>query len=75
MIHNVRYMNAHLARLPFKYESITDLQYLLKPGEWMVKFDLEAGYHHVPLQPSQWELYGFEFRRVSSTCGDSFSSA
>ena len=61
LIHNVRYVNAHLARLPFKYESITDLQYLLKPGEWMVKFDLEAGYHHIPLHPSQWELYGFEF--------------
>ena len=61
LIHNVRYVNAHLARLPFKYESITDFQYLLKPGEWMVKFDLEAGYHHIPLHPSQWELYGFEF--------------
>ena len=61
LIHNVRYVNAHLARLPFKYESITDLQYLLKPGEWMVKFDLEAGYHHIQLHPSQWELYGFEF--------------
>ena len=61
LIHNVRYVNAHLAKLPFIYESITDLQYLLKPNEWMVKFDLEAGYHHVPLHQSQWEMYGFEF--------------
>ena len=30
----------------------------------MVKFDLEAGYHHIALHPSQWELFGFEFEGV-----------
>ena len=61
LIHNVRYVNASCARKPFAYEQLTDLQNLLVGGEWMVKFDLAAGYHHIPLQPAQRKYFGFEF--------------
>ena len=61
LIHNVRYVNASCTPKPFRYEKLTDLQNLLAGGEWMVKFDLSAGYHHIPLRPSQRKFFGFEF--------------
>ena len=61
LIHNVRFVNASCARKPFAYEQLTDLQNLLVGGEWMCKFDLAAGYHHIPLQPGQRKYFGFEF--------------
>ena len=61
LIHNVRFVNEYCAKLRFKYERLTDLQSVLHGGEWLVKFDLEAGYHHIPLHKSQHHLFGFEF--------------
>jgi hypothetical protein len=61
LIHNLRYVNQFTSPKHFKYEKLTDLQNLLKDGEWMVKFDLSAGYHHIPLRPKQWGWFGFEF--------------
>ena len=61
LIHNVRFVNACCARKPFAYEQLTDLQNLLVGGEWMCKFDLAAGYHHIPLQSAQRTYFGFEF--------------
>ena len=64
LIHNVRFANEFCVKKHFKYERLTDLQNLLVGGEFMVKFDLEAGYHHIPLHPSQHGLFGFEFQGV-----------
>ena len=61
LIHNVRYVNRYCTPKRFKYEKLTDLQNIVKGGEWMVKFDLTAGYHHIPLKASQQQFFGFEF--------------
>ena len=61
LIHNVRFVNEFCEPRPFTYEKLTDLQNVLKSGWWMGKLDLSAGYHHVPLHPSQHKFFGFEF--------------
>jgi hypothetical protein len=61
LIHNVRYVNEFCAPCPFTYEKLSDLQNVVKAGWWMGKLDLSAGYHHIPLHPSQFKFFGFEF--------------
>ena len=61
LIHNVRYVNKGCQPKPFKYEKLTDLQNVVKSGDWMVKLDLSAGYHHIPLRPDQTKFFGFKF--------------
>ena len=61
LIHNVRFVNEFCEPCPFTYEKLTDLQNVLKSGWWMGKLDLSAGYHHIPLHPSQHKFFGFEF--------------
>jgi hypothetical protein len=61
LIHNVRYVNEFCTARPFTYEKLSDLQNLVKSGWWMGKLDLSSGYHHIPLHPSQFKYFGFEF--------------
>ena len=61
LIHNVRYVNEFCTPRPFTYEKLSDLQNVVKSGWWMGKLDLSAGYHHIPLHPSQFKYFGFEF--------------
>jgi len=61
LVHNVRHVNKFCKPHPFRYESLKDLQAHVHGGEWMVKFDLTAGYHHIPLHESQSKYFGFEF--------------
>ena len=65
LIHNVRYVNKGCQPKPFKYEKLTDLQSVVKSGDWMVKMDLSAGYHHIPLRPEQSKFFAFEFEGVT----------
>ena len=67
LIHNLRFVNRFCKPKPFKYESLIDLQSVLKPGMWMTKLDLKSGYHHIPLRPEQRRFFGFEFEGVVYT--------
>ena len=42
---NLRYVNHFLKRDPFKYEDLS----ILSPGDFMCKFHLKSGYHHVEI--------------------------
>ena len=53
LIHNVRFFNEFCVSCPFTYEKLTDLQNVVPSGWWMGNLDLSAGYHHIPLHPSQ----------------------
>ena len=47
-----RHLNSHLRREPCKYETLSDLQHLIRQDDYMLSCDLENGYYHVMVHPS-----------------------
>ena len=76
LIVNTRYVNKALVNPKFKMETLSSLEDISKPFDFMVSFDLKSGFWHVPLaedaQPwvaFQWpdgkgNLRYFQFRRL-----------
>jgi hypothetical protein len=46
-ITDCRTLNKHLCSNHFIMEDIHILRELLKPGDWMIKIDLESAFHHI----------------------------
>ena len=44
---NLRYVNQFLKMDSFKYEDLRTLLAILSPNDFLFKFDLKSGYHHV----------------------------
>lgn len=49
LIVDLRHLNSHIQHEPCRYESFQDLKDMLRLEDWMVSFDLTAGYHHLPI--------------------------
>lgn len=64
LCHALCYVNEYLWWPKFKYESLDVLKFLLEPGMYLFKFDMEAGYHHVDMHPAFHTFLGFEWRGV-----------
>lgn len=54
------YLNVLLKYEPLRYEQLSDLSYQARPGDWATTTDEKSGYHHMPLHPSMWTLFGFQ---------------
>ena len=48
---NLRPTNACCRERGCRYESLAQLQRLANPGDWMISFDLQDGYHQVGIHP------------------------
>ena len=49
LVINLRYLNQYLRRDSFKYEDLHTLMAILMPNDFLFKFDLKSGYHHVEI--------------------------
>ena len=49
LIVNMRYVNKALVIPKFKMETLSSLEDVSKPFDFMVSFDLKSGFWHVPL--------------------------
>jgi len=47
LIVDLRHVNSHLVNMPCSYETLADLQSIIRPDDWMISMDLEQGYYHV----------------------------
>ena len=59
MILNLKRINAFIAPVHFKMETLKSILPLLRPGDWTVSIDLKDAYHHVPIAIGSRALLGF----------------
>ena len=59
LVINLRYLNQFLRKDQFKYEDIRIAMQMFKTGDFLFKFDLKSGYHHVSIYKSHWKYLGF----------------
>ena len=61
LVLNLRYLNQFLHVLSFKYEDLRRAALLFEQGEYLFKFDLKSGYHHVDIWPGHYQFLGFRW--------------
>lgn len=62
LIFDARYINEHLEVPKFKYETLSQLQQVLAPNDYMFVIDLKSGFHHLDMHPSAYPYLGFEWQ-------------
>ena len=58
---NLRYLNQFLHVVKFKYEDLRIAALMFEPNEYLFKFDLKSGYHHVDIHPDHFQFLGFQW--------------
>jgi len=48
-------LNRWQNRRPVSYENLSLVEAFLQPGDFMIKDDAKAGYHHIPIAPECWK--------------------
>ena len=61
LVLNLRYLNQFLHILSFKYEDLHIAALIFEQGEYLFKFDLKSGYHHVDVWPGHYQFLGFRW--------------
>ena len=53
-----RHINPFVTKCKVKLDSLEDFAFMVKEGDFVAVDDLDLGYWHVPLHPSQSSLFG-----------------
>ena len=61
LVLNLRYVNQFLHVAKFKYEDLHVAALMFERDEYMFKFDLKSGYHHVNIYPEHQRYLGFRW--------------
>ena len=61
LVLNLRYLNQFLHVTKFKYEDLRVAALMFVRYEYMFKFDLKSGYHHVDIHPEHQRYLGFRW--------------
>ena len=61
LVLNLRYLNQFLYAPHFKYEDLHVAALLFEKHEYLFKFDLKSGYHHVDIYPEHQKYLGFQW--------------
>ena len=61
LVLNLRYVNQFLLVTKFKYEDLQVAALMFERDEYMFKFDLKSGYHHVDIQCEHQKYLGFRW--------------
>jgi len=59
LVLNLRYLNQYLRKDNFKYEDIRIAMLLLNKNDFLLKFDLKSGYHHLDIYEPHQSYLGF----------------
>lgn len=62
---NLKPLNHFIKTEEFKMETITNLQTILKQGDWMITIDLSDAYMTIPVAESFKDYLAFKFRNVT----------
>ena len=61
LVLNLRYLNKFLQKETFKYEDLRIASMMFERHEYMFKFDLKSGYHHVDIYQEHQKYLGFRW--------------
>ena len=61
LVLNLRYLNQFLYVVSFKYEDLRIAALMFEPKDFLFKFDLKSGYHHVDIYPDHFKYLGFQW--------------
>ena len=82
LVLNLRVLNQYLRKDHFKYEDLRTAMLMLNRGDYLFKFDLKSGYHHLDVfEPHQcylgfaWDLHGEQSYFVFTVLPFGLSSA
>ena len=53
LVLNLRYLNQFVHAVKFKYEDLRIAAMVFESNEYLFKFDLKSGYHHLDIHPAQ----------------------
>ena len=67
LILDARHVNLHLFKFAVKYEGLEVVKDFLEPGGYMIKFDLESGYHHLKIFSEHQTYLGFAWEHEKYT--------
>lgn len=56
-------VNRHLETWPFRYASLQSFLQSIRPGGWLAKSDVAAGFHHIRIHPEHWKYLCFRTKR------------
>ncbi|MCP4244252.1 MAG: hypothetical protein GY772_27210 [bacterium] len=59
LIHDLRYVNEHIAPRRFRLETAATVRRVLRKGDWLSTTDIRSAYHHIPVRASDRPLLGF----------------
>ena len=62
LIINMRYLNSHLQKRKFKYETVSSLSLMLERNDYMWSLDISSAYHHISVAESDWPFMGFAWK-------------
>ena len=60
-MHNYRRINDYAEKRTCRNENVKDLPQLLRPGDYMLSFDVSGAFWHIPLHPSTAHYLSFHF--------------
>ena len=61
LVLNLRYLNQFLHVVSFKHEDLRVAALMFEKDEFLFKFDLKSGYHHVDIYPEHQKYLGFKW--------------
>ena len=61
LIYDARHLNRWTPSPDMQYQTLRSFQRNLRQGDLMFSLDHKSGYHHVPLTPDSWTMFGFEW--------------
>jgi hypothetical protein len=64
LITDLRHVNKFCETPKFRYEDISLLHQVLRPGDYLVTIDLKDGFHHIPISDSSAGYLGFSWKNV-----------
>ena len=68
LVLNLKYLNQFMHTVKFKYEDLRTAALLFEKEEYLFKFDLKSGYHHLDIHPDQTRFLGFQWRKTEKPC-------
>ena len=60
LVLNLRYLDQYMHVVEFKYEDLHTAALMIEIHEYLFKFDLKLGYHHVDIHPNHYQFLGFQ---------------
>ena len=67
LVLNLRYLNQFLHVSHFKYEDLRVAALMFEKHDYLFKFDLKSGYHHIDIQVEHQKYLGFQWGKGDTT--------